>query len=168
MSKRGRILAGMVAGAVWSGGVLVLGKTFSNARVYDGHAPEIAFFLCGLVLLAMIARLAQRRFFDDAIIDGEPYVPGSPAEIDQRVLQNTVEQLVLAILLWPFIGMVLLEGAVLALALSFVIARLAFWIGYHISPPLRAFGFAATFYPTILLAVFAALIGWSEGFFALR
>lgn len=166
MTKRARILAGMALGAFWSGGVLVIGRDVTNARLFDGYATELAYFLCGLVLLAMIGRLAQRRFFDDAIIDGQTYLPDTPAEIDQRVLQNTVEQLVLAAFLWPLIGKVLGDGMVLTLALSFVIARLTFWIGYHLSPPLRAFGFAATFYPTILVAVFAMLIGWSLGFFS--
>ena len=44
-------------------------------------------------------------------------------------------------------------GTVLALAMSFFIARLLFWVGYHISPPLRGLGFAATFYPTVLAAL---------------
>jgi len=112
------------------------------------------------VLAVMIARLAQRRFFDDSIIDGQPFAPGSAADIDARVLQNTVEQLVLALALWPVTGYVLAidgPGVVLSLGIGFAIARLAFWIGYHISPPLRAFGFAATFYPTLIAVVWAVL-----------
>ena len=48
-------------------------------------------------------------------------------------------------------------GVILCLGLGFAVARLAFWGGYHLSPPLRAFGFAATFYPTLLVAIWA---GW--------
>ncbi len=77
-------------------------------------------------------------------------------------LQNTVEQLVLALALWPITGTVLAvdgPGVVVCLGVGFAIARVAFWIGYHLSPPLRAFGFAATFYPT-LMAVGWAVLWW--------
>ncbi|MDU8943065.1 MAPEG family protein [Ovoidimarina sediminis] len=106
-------------------------------------------------MAAMVGRIAGRRFFDDTIIDGQPL--SGPAEIDQRVLQNTTEQLVLAAVLWPAAGVVLGMGTVLALAISFFIARLLFWVGYHISPPLRGLGFAATFYPTVLAALVTIL-----------
>ena len=112
----------------------------------------------GLVLAAIIGRIAQRRFSDDALIDGGGAAPGSPAWIDGRVLVNTVEQALLAALIWPFVAMTL--GGVLALYLGggFVVARLAFWVGYHVAPPLRAFGFAATFYPTVLAGLWALAV----------
>ena len=101
-------------------------------------------------------RLAQRRFFDDAIIDGEAF--SGAAAIDQRVLSNTVEQLVLAMAVWPAAAVLLGAegpGVILVLGVAFAVARLAFWAGYHMAPPLRAFGFAATFYPTVLVALWA-------------
>ena len=115
-----------------------------------------AFFAPGLVLALMIGRLAQRRFFDDTIIDGGPLK--GVAEIDQRVLQNTVEQLVLAAAIWPAAAVILGAqgpGAIAVLGLGFAVARLAFWAGYHRAPAMRAFGFAATFYPTVLVALWA-------------
>ncbi|MCB1390990.1 MAG: MAPEG family protein, partial [Rhodobacteraceae bacterium] len=106
--------------------------------------------------------LAQRRFFDDAIIDGEPFRAGSGAEIDQRVLTNTTEQTALALALWPFAGWVLGWGLLPVLGLSFAVFRLLFWIGYHASPPLRGLGFAASFYPTLVAAIWA-LVSWAGG-----
>lgn len=50
-------------------------------------------------------------------------------------------------------GVLLGAGTVLALGIGFAVARVAFWVGYHMAPPLRAFGFAATFYPTVLAAL---------------
>ncbi len=100
----------------------------------------------------MIGRIAQRRFFDPALIDGANLPSGSPAEIDARVLQNTLEQAVLALCVWPALAMLLGQrgaGVVAALGLSFELARLLFWVGYRLSPALRALGFAATFYPTV-------------------
>lgn len=92
------------------------------------------------------------------MIDGAPPVQGSGAEIDQRVLTNSVEQLVLALLVWPFIGYSLGGVLVIALGIGLAVARVLFWIGYHFSPPLRAFGFAASFYPTLFGAFWAVWI----------
>jgi len=107
----------------------------------------------------MVGRLAQRRFFDDEIIDGEPFAPGSGAEIDQRVLTNTVEQLILALVIWPFVALTLGGFTVLFLGFGFAVARLAYWVGYHVSPPMRGFGFAATFYPTIIAGIWS-VVAW--------
>lgn len=154
MSKRGTILAGMAAGALWAVCLVWIGRTLAPQA-----SPALALFVIGLTLLAPIGRLAQRRFFDDTLIDGAAYAPGSSEEIDDRVLRNTAEQVLLAVCIWPFAGAQLGGGVLTTLAVGFVVARAAFWIGYHRAPPLRAFGFAATFYPTILVALLSALAG---------
>lgn len=157
--KRRTILAGMAAGALWAVGVVWVGVTVVELPIFS-LLPTLAFALLGpgLVTLLMIARLAQRRFFDDAIIDGEAPPSGSGADIDQRVLSNTIEQVALALLLWPPIAYLLVgdgPGTVVTLGVAFAIARLIFWAGYHYSPSVRAFGFAATFYPTIAALIWA-------------
>lgn len=152
MGKRPVILLGMALGLLWGVGLL-----WAGARVFLPVPPPMvlamALFPAGLVTCVMIGRLAQRRFFDDTIIDGSPFAPGSAAAIDQAVLRNTVEQVALALLVWPVAGYALGPGVVLALGLGFAIARVLFWVGYHMAPPLRAFGFAASFYPTVLAAL---------------
>lgn len=159
MSKRARIAIGMAVGALWSLGLVALVQMADWPFLPPPIALPGAFLGPGLVIAAMIARQAQRRFLDETLIDGQEPPQGSPACIDRRVLTNTMEQAVLALLLWPMVAFVLGGALVLALGAGFVLARLAFWIGYHVSPPLRAFGFAATFYPT-LLAVFWAGAVW--------
>ena len=160
MSKREKILVGMALGALWAIAVVALPALLPSTRFLPLNVALIAGMLPGgLFLMVVIGRLAQRRFFDDDIIDGEPFVVGSSADIDQRVLTNTIEQLVLALILWPFVGLVLGGATILSLGIGFGIARIAFWIGYHQSPPLRAFGFAASFYPTIA-AFFWSLLVW--------
>lgn len=149
MPKRGMILIGMGLGLLWGLGLLRLGSGVV-LFVPPGMALALALFPTGLVLLAMIGRLAQRRFFDATLIDGQPPAPGSAAARDQAVLTNTVEQLCLALVIWPFAGFVLGPAVVMLLGGGLAIARVFFWIGYHLSPPLRAFGFAASFYPTVL------------------
>lgn len=157
-SKRAIILGAMASGMAWA---ICLIWLVSHPR------PDIAlpldFFTCmafglapaGGVLALMIGRLAQRRFFNDAQIDGQTFVAGSGADIDQRVLNNTVEQLVLAVCLWPWVAMQLGGHSLIYLGWSFAVLRLLFWAGYHLSPPLRGFGFAATFYPTVVSAIWA-------------
>ncbi|WP_246594366.1 MAPEG family protein [Mameliella sediminis] len=148
MPKRFAILIGMGLGAIWAVMVVWLGPVWKDVPL--GMALAVAGVCAGLPLLLMIGRLAQRRFFDDALIDGGPL--SEAAGIDDRVLRNTVEQCVLAACIWPLAGLVLGSGTVLTLGAGFLLARLAFWLGYHLSPPLRAFGFAASFYPTVLVA----------------
>ncbi|SEW24078.1 MAPEG family protein [Cognatiyoonia koreensis] len=156
MTKRAVILLGMAAGLIWACAVVYYGLQWTQIGRTDTSplaASATGLLFPGLVLVALIARLAQRRFFDDAMIDGQTLQGG--ALIDQRVLSNTIEQTVLAICIWPCAT--LLSGAVglpIILGLSFLLARLLFWIGYHLSAPLRSLGFAATFYPTILTALY--------------
>jgi MAPEG family protein len=102
-----------------------------------------------LCLLAGVGRIANRRFFTAEAIAGgaEPSI-----EIDQRYLQNTMEQLVLAIVAHLALVLVVPDDSIRAVAILvmlFVIGRATFWIGYHVSGPARAFGFATTFYPTV-------------------
>lgn len=158
MSKRRNIALGMGAGLLWSVALLWGAATFVKLPVFT-LMPTImtAFLAPGLVMAAMVGRIAQRRFFDDSIIDGEAL--NGAAEIDQRVLANTTEQLVLALCIWPAAAVILTgegPGVIICLGLGFAVARLAFWLGYHRAPRARAFGFAASFYPTVLVGLWAA------------
>ena len=47
-----------------------------------------------------------------------------------------------------------------AAAITFVIMRIAFWIGYRIKPVHRAFGFASTFYMNLGLLAGAIWLGF--------
>lgn len=159
MNKRKSIMLGMALGMIWSVCLLWFAANFVILPVFT-LIPTImtAFLAPGIVMLLMLGRLAQRRFFDDGIIDGEPFVIGSAADVDQRVLTNTSEQLVLALCIWPAAAVILAgagPGVIVVLGVNFALMRLLFWGGYHLSPPLRAFGFAASFYPTVLVA------GWT-------
>jgi len=159
MDGKRRVIAGSMAlSMLWALGLVWWGRGPAEAL----PALVQAFVPGGLIMGAMIGRLAQRRFFDDAIIDGEAFRPGSGAEIDQRVLTNTTEQMVLALAIWPFAGWVLGWGLLPWLGLALALFRLLFWIGYHLSPPLRGLGFAASFYPTMVAGIWA-LVVWAGG-----
>ncbi|WP_245227265.1 MAPEG family protein [Parasedimentitalea maritima] len=158
MRKRSKIALGMIGGGLW--GLLLVGgpQWLGFGYIPAPLALPAALLAPGLFLVAVIGFLAQRRFFDDAIIDGEPFTHGSPEEIAQRVLANTVEQLVLALAIWPFVALTLGGAVAISLGLGFTLMRVVFWLGYLISPPLRALGFAGTFYPTLVAAVWSILI----------
>jgi uncharacterized membrane protein YecN with MAPEG domain len=46
-----------------------------------------------------------------------------------------------------------------ALVILFAVGRLLFWIGYRRGAAGRAFGFALTFYPSVLALLAAAFVG---------
>lgn len=157
MKKRLLMLALGASGTIWAITLLWLGYHWTTGLELFQALP-LAFLGPGLVLGSMIGCLACRRYFNTNAIDGQPHLLGSPAEIDQRVLNNTAEQALLAVLIWPALGVLLPEngpGICLALGIGFAITRLFFWAGYHISPPLRAFGFAGTFYATLMAGLWA-------------
>ena len=107
-----------------------------------------------LCLLAGIGAIGNRRFFTPDAIGGGP---SASIEIDLRYVQNTLEQLVLAIVAHLALVLVVPEDSIRVVAILvmlFVIGRATFWIGYHISGPARAFGFATTFYPTVATYVY--------------
>lgn len=158
MGKRPKIAIGMAAGLVWALLLVLWPQRAGLPYIAAPLALPGAFVAPGLVLIAMIGWLAQRRFLDDAIIDGEDFAPRSRAWIDQHVLSNTTEQMILALVTWPFVAMTLGGAVVIVMGVGFALARLAFWFGYHLSPPLRAFGFAATFYPTVLASVWSLVV----------
>lgn len=157
MGKRQVIGLSMAAGMLWAVMMVWYGQAGVVEPLEVNHLA-LGFAPVGLLLAVMIGRLAQRRFFDDRIIDGQGFVQDTPAEIDQRVLTNTLEQAVLALCLWPVAGLVLGGNLLIVLGFSFVVARLFFWVGYHLSPPLRGVGFAATFYTTGVAGLWALAV----------
>ena len=112
------------------------------------------------VLALSIARLAKHRFFDPIDIDGVER-ESKQAKILQALLQNTLEQTVLAVLVYIiyciFVPINTL-GAVLACSLLFLIGRVLFMIGYVNGAASRSIGFALTFYPSVLLLLLTAIL----------
>lgn len=112
-------------------------------------------------LFAGVAEIANRRFFSAADISGAGFGAPSPViAIPVAVLQNTLEQSVLAIGTHLLLAVVLPDSALVQLpllAFLFFVGRLAFRLGYRFGGPGRAFGFGTTFYPTVGALVYAAL-----------
>ncbi|WP_062203203.1 MAPEG family protein [Aureimonas sp. AU12] len=122
--------------------------------------PAVAFALAALPLAACIGRIAAYRFTAPAAIDGS--VPPGDAALGRlrAILANTLEQTVLFVLALLALAPVLppsLAALPIAMAIWFVIARAIFAATYAKGAAARAFGFAATFYPS-LLGLVAALV----------
>lgn len=113
-------------------------------------------------LALAIASVGNARFSSEAI---NPMAGKESPEtaINCRVVDNTVQQYLL-------FGAATLAvaagsrgdqlGVVAAAAITFVIARLIFWIGYRVKPVYRAAGFASTFYLNIGLFGYALWLAW--------
>jgi len=114
-------------------------------------------------LAVCIARLARHRFFTPEDIDGSGLTQGTAqAGVLQALLQNTLEQLALALpayVAWAVLAPAALVGLLPVAALLFVLGRALFFLGYARGAPARAPGFALTFYPTLLLLAGAVVAG---------
>ena len=117
---------------------------------------DAALLLC---LVLAIGNLARHRFFTPADIDGSGLSPGTGrAHVLQAVLQNTLEQTAIALLahlVWTAAMPRAWLAAIPAAVLLFVVGRALFALGYSRGAAARAFGFALTFYPTVLLTLVA-------------
>jgi hypothetical protein len=116
-------------------------------------AAELLAWPAALVLAMIVAcfRLFDREEALDTLAGAE-----SPRfKLNQRVLSGTIEQLAaFAPALCAFAASA--TGAELRLVpiavFLFTTGRLLFWIGYHIKPEARAFGYQMTFTTSVLLA----------------
>lgn len=108
-------------------------------------------------LTVAIGRLANHRFATPADIDGAGLTQGTDrAKLLQALLQNTLEQAVLASLIylaWALLTPSTWLSAVPVAALAFTLGRIAFFAGYARGAAARAFGFGLTFYPSAGLLI---------------
>ena len=109
----------------------------------------------------MVAAVSNARFKSDAI---NPTIGKENARmvVDGRVADNTLQQFVLFLV--GMLGLALtlpLErlSIVAAVSITFVVMRIAFWIGYRIKPVYRAFGFSSTAYMNLSMLI-ATLWMW--------
>jgi hypothetical protein len=93
-----QVLGGMALAVVLTL-LALLGVYFlaeSGADTVRLWAPVVS-SLAGLSLVYCIATIARKRFFHTEVIEGAAYDgPGSDVAVDKAVLQNTLEQTVLA------------------------------------------------------------------------
>jgi hypothetical protein len=162
--KQKGVLVGMLTGL--SGALaLIGGGIFLNPFDYPaelGFSARLtiawgATLIPGASLAFCIARLAKHRFLTPSDIDGSGLTSGSSrAMLLQALLQNTLEQAVLAIavyLAWAALAPPAWISVVPLAALAFGLGRALFFWGYGGGAPGRALGVALTFYPSVLMGM---------------
>lgn len=149
-----QVMGGMVLASVLTAAALVAAYFLSgNGADFIRMSAPVASSLIALALVFCIGNIAKKRFFNADIIDGAASdTPGSAVAVDKAVLQNTLEQTVLAAIVYnglaavaPGIAPTLLP----VLVTLFLLGRAFFVFGYRQGAGGRAFGFALTFYPTV-------------------
>ena len=131
-------------------------------------ASRIAYALkwdavAALPLFAMLVTIGNARFSSEAI-DPTLGKESTKMKVDARVASNTLEQFAIF-----FVATLALaagtEGEAVkivgAAAITFVLMRTAFWIGYRIKPLYRAFGFSSTAYMNLGLLIAAIWFGFA-------
>jgi uncharacterized MAPEG superfamily protein len=147
----------------------VLGFSFAATRLapLSTLPSRLDAFALSLLPLAItltvsIGRLAAHRFHTPEDIGGSGLTGGTDrARLLQAMLQNTLEQLALAVPVyaaWVLLSPAQLAGLCVAAALLFLVGRVLFFAGYARGAPSRAFGFALSFYPTVALLIGALAV----------
>lgn len=176
-SKQIGVALGMAIGA--GATVVVLAAPFfwsDFPRGAEGIAGAAGYWALATLsvlfwLFVSIARLARHRFFNAEDIDGGAGSSTShEARILQSILQNTLEQTVLAsgvYGVWLILAPAQLKLLPLFCAALFSLGRLLFFLGYGRGAAGRATGFALTFYPSagllLLLIGLAAARAFGAG-----
>ena len=141
--------------------IWLLTHLLPHPSLSDTLADRIAFALqvnvAALVpLFAMLIVIGNARFLSDAI-DPTRHAESRIMEIDGRVADNTLQQnfvfAVASLALSTLVPLPQLQ-MVWACAIVFVVARIAFWLGYRINPLYRAPGMAATAYMNLGMIVY--------------
>ncbi len=147
----------MFGAAAWHPDVLLPGDD-TVARLSFALKWDLLPAAC---LLIAVGRLARYRFFTPDDIDGGGLSPGTQkAHVLQSILQNTLEQVVLASLAYFIWAVVMPHGwlaSIPAAAILFLIGRILFSRGYERGAAARAIGFGLTFYPSVLMIAAAAI-----------
>ena len=134
--------------AVW-----LLSKAIAPPALADTAAERLAYALPWAVVailpyFVMVAAVGNARFLSEAI-DPTLGKEDQKTVVNGRVADNTLQQFLLF-----FVGMLGLAvtlpierlGIVAAVAITFVIFRIIFWVGYRIHPLYRAPGFSSVAY----------------------
>ena len=150
-AERRGVALGMAAGLLVAIVALAIGLN-TGATGAPTETLGAAVAILGLWVAATIGNVARLRFFDDAAIGAAVGGADPPAvRVARAVSQNTVEQAVIAG--FAYAALTLVAGSAGAIALlvgCFSIGRVLFWTGNAQAAAARAFGFALTFYPSVL------------------
>lgn len=160
-----RVAMGM-ASALIASLLVVIASIHVNVSFVANDTPSARFYFAAPFLLLPAATLtlgigsiASHRFFNPDAIDGTNPESDYALQVKRAYLQNTTEQVLLAWPVYVVLTLVLpLDWIMLVAALPiwFTVCRVLFRVGYKHGAAARSFGFAGTFYGTLLGGVIAA------------
>jgi hypothetical protein len=166
---RGMALAVAVAIGVFSIAYLLQWPNISGQAsvIFRLKLGALAALGPAAVLLVCIGRLAKHRFSNPQDIHGSALTEGTGrAKLLQALLQNTLEQAVLAMPVYLSAALIFptrLLPLVAAAAALFVVGRIQFFRGYADGAASRATGFGLTFYPSVALLISTAAVAMLQG-----
>jgi len=160
------VRTGMIAGGLFSLVWVWMGYGFLQMELplWLTTGDRLAYvakceLFAALMLLFGVMAVAGQRFFSRQAIEGQSNGVSRSLSINLRYIQNTLEQLVLLVIAHMAFAAVAGRDEmrlIPVLVSLFMVGRICFWIGYHQNPVSRAFGFAATFYPTAVMMFYAS------------
>jgi hypothetical protein len=159
--KQRRVRFSIAAGVAASAGVAALGYAFVPAPAVASLSDRLRLgvecaCVAALALAAAVGAIAMARYGNPEAIDGQRS-PGGRIDTALRILQNTLEQLVLAAV--AYVGFAALAPARMlpilpAMVGWWLVGRMLFAVGYFVGDNARAFGFVATFIPSATMLVY--------------
>ena len=162
MTRDQKIVAIGAASGIVSMVLLVWALTnlIAQPAVADANGDRLAYALrwsvvAVLPLFAMLAAVGNARFLSEAI-DPTLGKENPKMVVDGRVADNTLQQFVCFLVGIAAVSVSVPIGwlsVVPALAITFVVARLVFWVGYRIDPLYRAPGFSSTAYMNLFMFI---------------
>ena len=147
-------IVGMVL-AVWG-----LSSAIEPPTLADTAADRIGYALPWAVVailpyFAMVAAVGNARFLSEAI-DPTLGKESPKMVVNGRVADNTLQQFVCFLVGITAVAVsvpIAWLSIIPALAITFVICRMIFWIGYRIHPLYRAPGFSSTSYMNLFMYI---------------
>ena len=147
-------IAGMVI-LVW-----VISTLMPQPQVIDTPGNRLAYaarwsVVAVLPLFAMLVAVGNARFLSEAI-DPTLGKESQSMVVDGRVADNTLQQFVCFLVGITALSVSVPIGwisVIPGVAITFVICRIVFWIGYRIHPLYRAPGFSSTAYMNLFMYI---------------
>ena len=162
MTKDQKIVAVGAAGGIAGMVLLVwlISTWIPQPEVIDAPGNRLAYavhwsVVAVLPLFAMLVAVGNARFLSEAI---DPTLGKESQEmvVDGRVADNTLQQFVCFLIGITALSVSVPIGwisVIPAVAITFVICRLVFWVGYRIHPLYRAPGFSSTAYMNLFMYI---------------
>jgi len=145
----------LMAALVWT-----LSHAIPQPGVADTNGDRLAYAFRWLVvavlpLFAMLVAVGNERFLSEAI-DPTLGKESQKMVVNGRVADNTLQQFVCFLVGIAAVAVsvpIAWLSIIPALAITFVICRMIFWIGYRIHPLYRAPGFSSTAYMNLFMYI---------------